>query len=361
MQLNNSNNNIVIRFLISPRLKIIRHLALWIVVLSIFIGLAWYEGEQALPMSSFDKFRSLFLYVFIFMVFIYFNIYVLTPRLLLKNRWGLYFCSLSGIVVFILFVFILITYIFYEDFSEQHHPEGIIHILAGVINLISNFMIFYLLFAGTSTFVLFKRWAQDMKLSEELRTATLQMELKLLENQINPHFLFNILNNANIKIEKDPYIAIHIIEKLEEMLGYLMNEGTHEKVSLQQEISFLSDYLELEKTRRDQFRYTVVKNGDRANISIAPLLFISFVENAVKHNQDSRLPSYVNVSFNIIENTLLFICVNSIPQHTVRKKEVGGIGLTNIKRRLELLYNGNHSLEQKITDLTYTVKLELKL
>lgn len=357
----NSDNNIVIRLLVSSRLRIFRHLILIIFVLSVSTSFIWYEHEQLPSMTSFEKYGGLFIFASLFIILSYFNIYVLAPRFLLKNKWGLYFCYLLGLVGLMVIMIILFQIIFGNgSVPEPLNTHKYLYLVI-LINFISGTQVFFLLFAGTSTFVVFKHWIQDMQQSEELKSATLQMELKLLENQINPHFLFNMLNNANIMIKKDADVAIHIIGKLEEMLGYLMNKSVQEKVFLAEEILFLSDYLELEKTRRDYFDYTVSQEGDLNNIQIAPLLFITFVENAVKHNQDSQSVSYVNVSFKVTGNTLVFVCVNSIPQKKPLRRSVGGIGLTNINRRLDLLYNGNYSLEQTKTEVNYTVKLELKL
>lgn len=311
-------------------------------------------------MTTLEKYGGFFFFTSLLMGASYFNIRILTPKLLLQNKWGSYFCSLLGLVALLIITVLMFQIFFGDDHSQQINSTQYVY-FAILINFLSGSQVFLLLFAGTSTFVVFKHWIQDMQQSKELESATMQMELKLLENQINPHFLFNMLNNANIMIKKDPDVAIHIIGKLEEMLGYLMNESVREKVSLKEEILFLSDYLELEKTRRDYFNYTVSKDGDLENIHIAPLLFITFIENAVKHNHDSQSVSYVHISFRLVENTLIFVCVNSIPQQAPRKKERGGIGLTNIKRRLDLLYKGNYFLEQTKTETNYTVKLELKL
>lgn len=312
--------------------------------------------ERGLSMSSFDIYAGLLVFTIIFLGGCYLNMYFLTPRFLLKNKWSIYFYSLIGMTFFIIGIIALTQFFLIK---RDNMFEGITCI-AITINLLSTFLSIFLLFVGTSTLVLFKNWILDMQQSDELESTTLQMELKLLENQINPHFLFNMLNNANIMIKKDPDIALHIIAKLEDMLRYQMNDSTRKKVRLSEEILFLNDFLELEKTRRDYFNYTISQEGISDNIQIPPLLFITFVENAVKHNHDSQATSYVDISFKIIENKLNFICENSIPQ-IPPAKQTGGIGLINIKRRLNLLYKDDYVLEQTKTSTTYTIKLEIKL
>ena len=316
--------------------------------------MVWFMQEREQSLTSFDICINLFFFTSIFLCGCYLNIYVLTPKFLLNNRWGMYFCYLLCIV-FIIVATIIISQIIISsnNFSELNY-------LAFIVNLISSLLSIFLLLVGTSTLVIFKYWILDIQQSDELESSTLQLELKLLENQINPHFLFNMLNNANIMIKKEPDIALHIIEKLEDMLRYQMDGTAHKKVSLKEDILFLNDYLELEKTRRDYFVYNICTEGILDNIQIPPLLFITFVENAVKHNHDSQAISYVNISFRLVEDKLRFICENSIPQQPPTK-QTGGIGLINIKRRLNLLYNDNYLLEQIKTDTTYTIKLEIKL
>lgn len=349
------SNYIFTRILIDKRFRILRHFMLFIFVFFISAGMTWYIQEK--DMNSLHKYAGLLFYILIFLGCMYLNIYVLTPRFLLKNKWFLYFSSLIGLVIFYLILMILAQDLFYE---EETKPIQHIDYFVSIVNLLSAVLSLTLFFAGTTTFVLFKYWLINMQKANELQTATLQSELKLLENQINPHFLFNMLNNANIMIHEDPDVASRIVLKLEDMLRYQMNDSTKEKVFLSEDIAFLTDYLELEKTRRDYFEYTVSKEGAIDHIQVPPLLFITFVENAVKHNLDSEAPSYVHISFQMVAGKLVFRCENSISLKPKPKKE-GGLGLVNIKRRLNLLYNGNYSLEQTKTDTTYMVCLEIKI
>jgi len=319
-------------------------------------GLIFYIIEYNPSVSALQAGIGLILFISVFLGGCYINIYLLTPRYLIKEKWGKYFASMIGLVITVMALIILIQGFWFSP--EETHQISTTFMV--IINLLSAFFSFNLLFIGTSTIVLFRHWVLDTRQADELESATMQMELKLLENQINPHFLFNMLNNANIMIKKDPDTAIHIIAKLEEMLHYQMNDSAREKVYLKEEILFLDDYLELERTRRDGFNYRINKKGDVNNIQTPPLLFITFVENAVKHNADSQSDSYVDISFSIEGKKLVFVCENSIPR-IPPARQAGGIGLVNIRRRLNLLYGTNYSLENTKTDTKYTVRLELKL
>ena len=362
MQEKNTNiNSPIINLLVQPRFRVLRHLVLFILIVSVSLGFIWHMVEDGIVMTPIQKYGGVLLFTSVFLGGCYLNIYVLTPCLLLKNKWLSYFCCLLAIVAFVITSIVLFEEIFYkEDLPQSLKSHEEANYMIGFVNILSSFLSIFLLFAGTTTFVIFSHWAQDMRRAEALQSTTVQLELELLENQINPHFLFNMLNNANIMIKTNPDMAKHIIVRLEEMLRYQMDGSSREKVQLKDDISFLNDFLELEKIRRDFFDYTISTEGNAENIQIPPLLFITFVENAVKHNTDSRAASYVHILFKVTEVSLIFICENSIPDKPF-SKQTGGIGLTNIKRRLELLYGNNYLLEQNKTDTKYTVKLELKL
>ncbi len=355
MEMNN-NNQFVTDLLASSRYRILRHLILFMLVVSLTIGFVWFMKEDKHLNGVWEVCGCMFLFVVLILGGIYLNIYVLAPGFLLKNRWGIYICLLLGVAVLILLFIVFIQVVF----PGKGIPSSGVDYFAVTVNILSSIISFFLLLAGSTTLLLFKYWVQDMQQAAELESATLQLELKLLENQINPHFLFNMLNNANIMIKADPDRAVHIIAKLEEMLRYQMDESSRTLVSLNEEIGFLNDFLELENTRRDYFSYDIAGSEELDGIQVPPLLFITFVENAVKHNQDSRTASYVHITFEKIGRMLVFVCENSIPRKP-SGKQVGGIGLANIERRLRLLYKDGYSLEQTKTEINYRVKLELKI
>jgi two-component system, LytTR family, sensor kinase len=198
----------------------------------------------------------------------------------------------------------------------------------------------------------------------ELWKITLNMELNGLRNQINPHFLFNMLNNVKALIRTDPEKATTVIMKLSEFLRYQLYENSEEKTSLVAELNFLSNFLNLEKIRRDNLSINIDTPEARTmtTVFLPPNLFTTFVENAVKHSVDiSSQEAWVKISIAINDGNLHFICSNSkgavAPVPTDNKNS--GLGLANIKRRLELLYAGKHSLEIKSTENEYTVNLTI--
>lgn len=283
------------------------------------------------------------------------NIRFLVPRFLLKNRLTAYFICVSLLIIISL---LLLASLQLNVLSQEDKIQKMGSISL-YINVISSFVSMSFLVAGSSAMILFRYWMRNNRRINELKSATLAAELELLKQQINPHFLFNMLNNVNVLIWKNPAEARDILSKLEALLRYQLNEK--EKVLLTIDIHFLNDFLNLEKIRRDTFEFTITQEGDTEGVWVPSLLFIPFVENAVKHNPDSDHASYVHLFFSVHDNQLLFRCENSKPAGIVVRQSVGGIGLYNIQRRLTLLYAKRHSLEIIDNETTYTVTLKLTL
>ena len=171
-----------------------------------------------------------------------------------------------------------------------------------------------------------------------------------------------MLNNVYVLIRKGRDEAAEVLFKLEDLLRYQFNDSTQDRIQLSSDIRFMNDFLNLEKIRRDNFNYTISKEGDINSVWLPPLLFIPFVENAVKHNTDGENASFVYISFNVQDNRLFFRCENSKPAEEEEKNNrIGGLGLKNIRRRLELLYPGRHSLEIIEDKQSYIVNLYLDL
>lgn len=349
----NKIDNTIPDFLLNRKYRLHRHLLLQFIIFIITINIFWDTPDELLT----ERFFIWVCYFSLINLMVYFNIYVLVPKLLFKDKVLLYIVS-AFVLVFLVIIGIGIMQSFLPA-SAAGQPEEI-SIGRAVLAIISSTLSMSLLLAGISAFLLFRYWIQHNQRINELESSTLQSEIKFLKSQINPHFLFNMLNNANIMVHEDPEVASYILVKLDDLLRYQINDSAKESVGLNADILFLTDFLELEKTRRDSFEYTITREGELENIQIPPLLFIPFVENAVKHNSDSEKKSYVYIHFKLENNTLSFICENSKPLNPVRR-EKGGIGLSNIKRRLDLLFGKNYLLELKDEETLYSVNLQLQL
>jgi len=342
-------------FLLAPQYRVARHLFLQFVVFLITVNILWNEPMR--PLALPQRLVGWAIYFFSIDAFFYINLYWLFPRFLLKNRLLTYAFGVI-LVSLIIIVAVAIFQILTVEVTTTAVHSQLIPIL---INAISGVLAMGFTIAGMSAILLLRHWILYNQRVDELQSATLHSELRFLKNQINPHFLFNMLNNANVLIRKNPVEASQVLFKLEDLLRYQMNDNFREHVPLRSDIRFLNDYLNLEKIRRDHFDYSITEEGEIDAIQLPALLFIPFVENAVKHNFDSEHPSYVHLFFKIDNDRLEFRCENSKPAVAIAKSRVGGIGLTNIRRRLELLYPGRYLLEVAETENQYTVTLKLNL
>ncbi len=341
-------------FLIEDRYRMYRHIWMQIFILIITLG-NFFDAPDQIHLS-WNRFYGWLGYTLFLNVLVYFNALVLFPRFLAKNKMGLYLVSMSAFILVMGIVMVWLQDNFY-DIAVLHHEPSVAALL---LNITSSLFAMFLFTGGIAALLSLKQWMTNHKRMNHLRTVTTESELKYLKSQINPHFLFNMLNNAHILIEEEPELASGILVHLDELLRYQLQGSLQEKVRLNDDIRFLRNYLELEKTRRDSFEYTLTTEGDTDLVEVPPLLFIPFVENAVKHHTANATGSFVNLSFCVQPGLLTFVCRNSISPHPVSPREKGGLGLANIRRRLDLLFGNRYLLEPLKTDRTYTVKLQIK-
>jgi LytS/YehU family sensor histidine kinase len=205
----------------------------------------------------------------------------------------------------------------------------------------------------------FKKWILDVQRMNELQQANLKTELEQLKSQVNPHFLFNTLNNLHVLTKTDPEKASQVILSLSDLLRYQLYDSAKEKIHLSKDIAFIENLLTMEKLRKEDFTYEIHTDGKTEGITLPPFLFIPFVENAIKHGTPAVGHSYLKLNFRITPKQLYFYSENSKPP--APNNGIGGIGLNNIKRRLELLYPNEHTLEISEDDSRYIVNLSLPL
>ncbi|WP_106829823.1 sensor histidine kinase [Parabacteroides pacaensis] len=340
----NKLNHIVPDLLLKPRFRFYRHLSVQIIIALITINNL--SQDSGIPVR--DRLWTWLLAWAILDAIVYVNACLLVPRMLLAGNMKRYFIWISAILLLMASCNIF----FYFYFGNL--TALTVELIFTTIYFLSNIC---LIVAGITALCLFKNGVENKRRIEELQNATLEVELANLKNQINPHFLFNMLNNANILAGEDTDKSSRLLGKLNSLLKYQISDSSQKTVSLRDDIDFLNNYLELEKTRRGRFDYAVEIEGD-CNIQIPPLLFIPFVENAVKHNPESD--SFVNLSFYIAEDRLHFECENPKPRLSHPKK-TGGIGLPNVKKRLDLLFGADYSLSLCDEKEKYIVRMEFKI
>jgi two-component system LytT family sensor kinase len=213
-----------------------------------------------------------------------------------------------------------------------------------------SYLFQFVLFIALYYFIDIYDQQQGIRRLAEFKTQKIKLESSFLKSQVNPHFLFNTLNNIYaLSLKKSDQTAV-IIDRLESLLNYMLYECQAELVPLENEFKFTSSYIDLEKLRHKEDRCTVSVEikGEVSDKNIAPLLLINFIENAFKHGTKTSFgKSWINMDIEVTNKALNFRLQNSKPQHTQGQaisEYKGGIGLKNVKRRLEILYPQRHSL-----------------
>lgn len=200
----------------------------------------------------------------------------------------------------------------------------------------------------------------DIQLKEDLNKKNYEMELALVKSQINPHFLFNTINNIDVLIEKDAVKASAYLNKLSDIMRFMLYETKTEKIALTKELTYIEKYIDLQKIRtanQHYVNYTV--EGDAGPIRIEPMLFIPFIENAFKHAIDKKLENAIQIRFVIGRDKIVFVCENNYNRAHSDRPDHSGLGNGLIEKRLMLLYPGKHELEIITENETYKVKLTL--
>jgi len=206
---------------------------------------------------------------------------------------------------------------------------------------------------------LFRMQLKTLNKEKDLIKEKLETELKFLKGQLNPHFLFNTLNNIYALTRKRSELAPIIILKLSKLLRFMLYESEKSHVPISEEIRVLEDYIEVEKVRfSKELCVTFIQNIDNNNQPIAPLILLPFIENAFKHGPGEMLSkSFIDIDIQLTDGNLTFIVVNSIDQNncelTTKK-----IGLGNVRRQLELMYE---EFKLQTENLSETFKIELKI
>ncbi len=290
-------------------------------------------------------------------IILYFlNFYILGPYLFFKRKF-LSFVLANAVALFVLnYGFFLM-----RNASRTHDFEMPRNALIGFYASMFSYLIINIVFIATALGIRhFLNVRKIKKQLEEERQKNTEAELAWLKSQINPHFLFNTLNNISSLTQIDPDAAQDSIAQLSDLLRYAIYETNKEQVPIQGEVEFMANYIDLMKLRCNE--KTSVKTFFRTqqNVPVAPLLFISLIENAFKHGVSSSKDSFINISLVQENDTITFVCENSNYPKDDTDRSGSGIGLENTRRRLELMYHGRYEWEQKQDEKTYYVKITIR-
>jgi sensor histidine kinase YesM len=353
-----NETNPIIYFLTNKRLAFVRHI-LFVFIVALVFNITSPETVRMYAEKVHVSFEAFYIGQCIDMLFallvIYFNLYFLFPRYFKKGLYTHYIIGvlISAIVFFLVGYTLGQIYVIYfgkiEKYAVQFKFTDFI-----------EFMIFPIVFlCATTGYKVFKEWINDQSRFAAMEKEKLNAELNQLKNQVNPHFLFNTLNNLHVLTHTNPDKAADIILGLSDVLRYQIYDSQHDKVLLAKDIEIIKQYLELEKIRRDDLIINVQIRDNINNILVPPLLFTNFIDNAIKHSV-SREASFISIVFLVINNELHFEITNSKSINKI-VSENKGLGLPNIKKRLELLYGINYILHITDDKNLFTIKLKIPI
>lgn len=345
------------------------HLPFWFVYhflwWSLYTGSVAKVAENLMSLPYAIKFSSYFIFQ---AIAVYFNLYFLIPRYLEKRKYLLYLSLLTLTIVATASI-IISGYHIGAQFSTKSIEELY---SVGSADFFSLFKYNSLdstiaAMALAMSIKLTKSWIESKRRQDLLEKEKLETELKFLKSQFNPHFLFNTINSIFVLIHKNPDMASESLAKFSNLLRYQLYECNEHQIPLQHEISYLENFLELEKLRQESHLEVACKIEGEINtsLSIAPFILMPFLENAFKHvSQSKKTRNWIRLALEVEGQHLRFTISNSRKPSAMQSKEVldyGGIGLKNVQRRLELLYPEKHHLDIQAGEKQFDIELHLQL
>jgi hypothetical protein len=346
----------------SPEVKrtvvVLIHCGYWLIYLLLFSVIIAAVGAQArrpLPSPLLPPFSLVVLCVSPNLVSFYSFYFLLAPRLLARKN--IFTLLLSGVPVCLLSAAFgaLLSPAFFgfgqPIFSDAREFLTLTASLSAVCAV-----------QGGVALVLrgFVAWYDEITLREELTRRNFETELALIKSQINPHFLFNTINNIDVLIARDPKRASEYLNQLSDILRYMVYETKAETIPLAAELGYIEKYVGLQKIRTANPGYVRFEvAGDPGTTRVAPMLFFPFIENAFKHTEGGKGSHSIRIKVSVERDRLLFECENSHRAAPGGGQDFGGLGNELVKRRLALSYPGRHALEVADDGATYRVKLTL--
>ena len=359
--------------------KIIFHILMWL----IFSALLFLNYHLEFHLSVFDSFiltlRSALNNIIVFYIFFY----LFVPKLFLVERK----LSIALLIISIpvcIYIWLSVNYLFFvmyhhlgfeiesltfKDLIQQNASQTFLQALRVETVLSNAVIVIYTLSPFFFVKILFEvirihnktTQLQEQKLEVEIQN--INIEKDFLKSQLNPHFLFNTLNNLyGLSVKKDDS-APEVILNLSDIMSYTLYESNAEKVALDKEIDFIKNYFELEKMRypKDKnIQLEILGDDEISGLYIAPLMTFTFIENAFKYGLKSSQNQFIKQEIEIKNKTFYFVLENDIDKTEI-KKEFGGIGLENIKKRLQLLYPNQHILNIQTLENSFRIELKINL
>lgn len=282
--------------------------------------------------------------------------FYLFDRLLKKKRYGLLILSGYLLSAFSIFIAFCVISLFSGSFFWLKDGIGAFVLILALLALIP-----FIQFCIAVMIRGFISWFEESRLRKEIQQKNEAIELELVKARLNPHFLFNTLNNIDELILKNPVLASEYLVKLSDMLRTMLYEHRTQKISLQDDIAYIQQYLDLQKiriSREDCIDFRV--RGDMEHVLVSPMLFLPFIENAFKYYDKSNTREKISLELKVSGKQLEFLCRNPYHLHVNALPASPGIGNELIEKRISLLYPG-YKLARKMGSGVYEIHLSLPL
>jgi len=339
-------------------IRILYHCLFWLGILVLLPMFVSKGGNDYLRQMSFFAITLPF-----DMLVVYISFYILIPSFLTKKK------ILAFILLFIttglFFILLQRAFIYFIVFPGERSSQTFTQELPAFI------LITFIIYGIALMIKLLKLWYEKNMELREMSNNNLQIELRLkeaelslLKAQLHPHFLFNTLNNLyGLTLDKSDH-APAVVLRISDMLNYMLYESNQASVPLANEVKYLRDYLDLEKLRfGDELKLDFIEEGNYADFEIAPLILIPFVENAFKHGASGQTEgAKIHIQIKADSNLLMLHVENTVDPGTgqVDNEISGGVGLANVKKRLELLYKNRYILDIENKTDTFVIRLEIR-
>lgn len=352
----------------NKKLTIVLHVMAWVIIVVIPRYLAHAYGGGDSDHFLYQFYANTMIYGLIF----YLNYLWLVPKFFFRDNKLWYFLTAAGLILALYLVMWYLNDVVFFDPEREQQMEKIMEQLnegkkqaKPPFRQFRIYTYFYtsILICGFSLGLgVLEKLSQNEKQRKELEKEKLNSELAFLKNQISPHFFFNTLNNIYSLIGIDKDEAQESVHKLSKLMRYLLYESEQGESELGDEIAFMNNYIDLMKLRlNNKVALSVSLPEVYPSLSIPPLLFIPFVENAFKHGVSYREPSFIDIKMTVDGTTITFLAKNSIGTSShPDEMQHSGIGLENVKKRLNLLFPASHQLTIDESGNEFKVHLQLE-
>lgn len=338
------------------------HMAAW----GILFGLPFFftgREEETVTVESYMRFVIV---PISFMLVFYVNYFILVPKYLFTRRLPEFFVANVLLIVFTMVAVHLLMDLLPDSPHEHPHRKSPMRGEPPLRNIVGFFLgnaVLYMLVSGLSVAIRVTRnWYRIETMRRDLEQSRVEAELQNLKSQLNPHFLFNTLNNIYCLIAFSPERAQGVVHDLSRLLRYVLYDSNQKFVPLGKELDFIRNYVELMRIRLPEHVSLDLQITEQSKEGgmIAPLLFISLIENAFKHGVSNNQKSFIRIYITHAENQVHCRIENSFFPKNEQDKSGSGIGLVNLEKRLELIYPESYSFRHGQEGDTYIADLQIQ-